>query len=85
MKTIIRIIVLLAVVGSGYAFDASMKPVETPVIYSEPTTEWLGFIAYIENRECKYITCSPRPLYEDTVEIGLRSDGVVVWRKVEKK
>jgi hypothetical protein len=47
---------------------------------STVTTNWVGCVVVGRNDDLDRITPNPSPTVIRQVEIGLRSDGVVVWR-----
>jgi hypothetical protein len=48
------------------------------------TTEWIGGIVSEGPSRIDPVGWPNEEFYRDDIEIGLRSDGVVVWRKKEK-
>ena len=73
--------VALILVGSAYfagvrAQQSPAKPGAIPV-----TTNWTGYLVVGKNDSADSINAAgPSPTVTREVEIGLRSDGVVVWR-----
>lgn len=48
---------------------------------SAMTTNWVGYFVFGERDTTDSITTEPFPKTDSRVQIGLRSDGIVVWRK----
>jgi hypothetical protein len=48
------------------------------------TTNWVGYLVAGQNDTLDQIALNPSPTVVRTVEIGLRSDGVVIWREANK-
>jgi hypothetical protein len=48
---------------------------------SNVTTNWLGYLVAGQADTADRISSNPSPTVVRQVEIGLRSDGVVVWRE----
>jgi hypothetical protein len=73
-------LVLAVIIGAGQGIHAQEKPEPSPL-----TTNWIGGLV-VGKRE----TGDPIagrglfPHVEGDVELGLRSDGVVVWRKAQR-
>lgn len=51
---------------------------------SAVTTNWVGHLVTGQSDTTDRITQSPSPTVIGQVEIGLRSDGVVVWRQAAR-
>ncbi len=50
----------------------------------EVTTDWVGCLVVGRNDPRDRISQNPFPTVERHVEMGLRSDGVVVWREASR-
>jgi hypothetical protein len=48
------------------------------------TTNWMGYLVAGQSDTSDRITPSPSPSIVRQVEIGLRSDGVVIWREATR-
>ena len=48
------------------------------------TTKWVGYLVVGQTDKLDRITPEPSPTTVREVEIGLRSDGVVIWRETGK-
>jgi len=48
------------------------------------TTNWVGYLVAGRTDMSDRITSNPSPTVIRQVEIGLRSDGVVIWREMTK-
>jgi len=48
------------------------------------TTNWVGYFVAGQNDTLDRITPNPSPTIIRQVEIGLRSDGVVIWREADR-
>jgi hypothetical protein len=48
------------------------------------TTNWVGYLVAGRIDQSDRITPNPSPTIVRQVEIGLRSDGVVIWRETAK-
>jgi hypothetical protein len=55
------------------------NPSSSPV-----TTNWVGYLVAGQSDTYDRIAATPSPTIVRQVEIGLRSDGVVVWRQATK-
>ena len=51
---------------------------------STVTTNWVGYLVAGRHDTFDRITPHPSPTVDRQVEIGLRSDGVVIWREALK-
>jgi hypothetical protein len=51
---------------------------------SPATTNWVGFLVVGQHDMADQITTTPSPTVNRQVEIGLRGDGVVVWREATR-
>jgi hypothetical protein len=60
-----------------HAQQSSTTPPKSPA-----TTNWIGYLVVGQNDTSDSIAIGPHPTVSCQVEIGLRSDGVLVWRKV---
>jgi hypothetical protein len=45
------------------------------------STNWVGYLVVGQNDKIDRITSYPAPTTMRQVEIGLRSDGIVIWRE----
>jgi hypothetical protein len=63
---------------AGLHAQSSTAPAKTPA-----TTNWIGCLVVGQNDATDSIAIGgPHPTVERQVEIGLRSDGILIWRKV---
>jgi hypothetical protein len=49
------------------------------------STNWVGYLVLGEEESLDQISRGPHPVAKPEVEIGLRNDGVVVWRPTPGK
>jgi hypothetical protein len=52
---------------------------------SEVTTNWIGNLVVAQIDRGDPITRGPVPTTVRNVQVGLRSDGVLIWKKAEKQ
>ena len=76
------VIALWALVSICIVGVRAQQPPNNPV--PGVTTNWVGYLVAGRNDPHDRITPHPSPTVERQVEIGLRSDGVVVWREAGK-
>jgi len=69
-------VAILAVRGQQSSSTSGALPV---------TTNWVGYLVIGQNDSFDRITSGPSPTTVRQIEIGLRSDGVVIWRESGKK
>jgi len=75
------LVVMLMVVAIFKAFGQAGNQSKTPPM----TTNWLGSLVIgAEERLDTIAGRGPFPVCDRSVELGLRSDGVVVWRRSVK-
>jgi hypothetical protein len=48
---------------------------------SRPSTNWVGYLV-IGKTDVDPIAIGPHPVSVNDIQLGLRNDGVVVWRRV---
>jgi hypothetical protein len=75
------IVVLVLAVGSIIIITVRGQPTGGSSAASNVTTNWLGYLVAGQADEADRISPNPSPTVVRHVEIGLRSDGVVVWRE----
>ena len=73
---------VIALVACGAVWIVGMHAQQSPVSL---TTKWTGCLVVGGQDATDNITRQPFPTTVREVEIGLRSDGVVVWRDAPKK
>lgn len=61
----------------GVRAQQSAKNATSPAV----TTNWVGYLVAGRSDPHDPITANPFPTVVRQVEIGLRSDGVVIWRE----
>ncbi len=75
--SIIALLVLGAVSITGLRAQQSARNPNLPKV----TTNWVGYLVVGQHDMTDQITRNPYPMVARQVEIGLRSDGVVIWRE----
>ena len=50
-----------------------------------PSTNWVGYLVLGEEDSIDHISRGPHPAAKEDIQLGLRSDGVVVWRHTPGK
>ena len=81
-KTIGFFIVLLALASACMiGVRAQQNPNQSSV--SNLATNWVGYLTVGKNDVIDRIAPGPSPSVVEHVELGLRSDGVVVWRQAQ--
>jgi hypothetical protein len=48
------------------------------------STNWIGYLVFGKEDSLDQIARGPFPITDQQVEIGLRSDGVIIWRSTSK-
>ena len=48
------------------------------------STNWVGYLVFGSEESMDPIARGPHPTTERQIEIGLRSDGVVIWQRARK-
>lgn len=72
--------VALVVLGAVCAVELLAQPSGNKSSVASPTTKWVGVMVVGKDDALDRIAPGPHPTVVHEVEIGLRSDGVVVWR-----
>lgn len=73
-------VVSVIVLSSAYiAVRAQQSP--TTSVKPVATTNWIGYLVVGQNDAADRIAIGPSPTVNRQVEIGLGSDGILVWRK----
>lgn len=73
------------VVSLGYIVGLHAQPSSPTPAKPTLTTNWVGCLVAGRNDTIDAIAVGgPHPTVKPEVEIGLRSDGVLVWRKLVK-
>ncbi len=76
--------VVLAVLGSVCVMELLAQPGGNKPSAASVTTKWVGVMVVGKDDAIDRIAPGPHPTVVHEVEIGLRSDGVVVWRSGSK-
>lgn len=74
--------VLLAILSWAFISGTHAQQPMNPLRTSSLTTNWIGCLVAGKEDTLDRIAPGPNPAVVRQVEIGLRSDGVVVWRKI---
>ncbi len=75
----------LALIGSVLLLRSHAQPQGSNPGKPSMSTNWVGYLALGEEESMDQIARGPHPAVKEEVEIGLRSDGVVVWRPTSGK
>ena len=75
----------LSIFGLGWIVALKAQPIAGTANPSSFTTNWLGCLVVGKGDPMDNIVRGPSPTTMRQVEIGLRSDGVVVWQNAENK
>ncbi len=76
--------IALAVFGSLRVVGISAQQNEGKSSTPSLSTNWIGFVVFGKEESLDKITRQAYPTADRQVEIGLRSDGIVVWRRTPK-
>jgi len=74
----------LVAVGSACIFGVHAQQNPSKSYPSTVSTNWMGYLVVGQDDSLDRISGTPSPTTIRQVEIGLRSDGVVVWREAAK-
>jgi hypothetical protein len=74
----------VAFLALGSIFFVGVRAQQTTRSSPAITTNWVGYLVAGQNDTSDRITLNPGPTVVGQVEIGLRSDGIVVWRESTK-
>jgi hypothetical protein len=83
-KKVLRIAGLaLALAVFGFVYVAGIKAQQNGNSSSSPSmaTNWIGYVVFGKDDSLDQIARGAYPTADRRVEIGLRSDGIVVWRR----
>jgi hypothetical protein len=86
--TIAKIVALsVALLACGLICVVGVRAEQKSVTSSASnlTTNWVGYLVAGQGDALDQISPGPSPTVLHQVEIGLRSDGVVVWRKAHRQ
>ena len=82
MKTGHLFVALLAVLVVSFAIASRNNTAQEKTLAPNLTTNWVGFLVVGELQLADPIAGrGPFPKGDKSIQIGLRSDGLVVWRK----
>jgi hypothetical protein len=77
------VVALAASLGSAYVAGVHAQQSTTAPGGSSAATNWIGYLVVGQSDTIDPIAINgPHPTVARQVEIGLRSDGTVVWRRV---
>jgi hypothetical protein len=74
--------VVLAILAWVFVAGTRAQQAMNPLRTSSLTTNWIGCLVAGKEDALDRIAPGPSPTVVRQVEIGLRSDGVVVWRNI---
>lgn len=80
LSKIAAALVALSVIGSIYLVTLHAQPNGNKSTAPALTTNWFGCLVVGQDDQMDQIYRGPHPTSIPHVQIGLRSDGVVVWR-----
>lgn len=82
-----RLGVTIAVMTFGFMCIVGARGQQSARTSASPslTTNWVGYLVAGQFDIIDRITTTPSPAVVRQVEIGLRSDGVVIWREAREK
>jgi hypothetical protein len=72
----------LAITGSVYVINSHGQQSTKPSSVSSSSTNWIGCLVVGKEETMDRMARGAHPTAIGNIEIGLRSDGVVVWRGV---
>ena len=76
-------LVAAAVVGLTVTFRSGVHAQDKPAA-PQVSTNWMGCLVIGKNdTNDRFVIGGPYPQAKSEIDIGLRSDGVVVWRKAQ--
>jgi len=76
---------VLAIFGLGWIMAMKAQPIAGTSNPSMVTTNWIGCLVVGKGDSMDNMVRGPFPTTMRQVEVGLRSDGMVVWRRAETK
>jgi hypothetical protein len=79
-QKLVGLVVLVAVLGLGWFMGLHAQTAPNKPSSSQVTTNWIGCAVVGQEDRLDPIAPGPHATTVPKVEIGLRSDGVVVWR-----
>jgi hypothetical protein len=74
-----------AVVAATSIYIPGVRAQQSRTATPPATTNWLGYLVVGQNDTTDAIASGPHPTVTRQVQIGLRSDGVLVWRQSNSK
>jgi hypothetical protein len=79
LKMLALMILLIGAFLACFRSDLQAQPNKNPTL----STNWIGYIVFGQKEAGDPIAGHrPFPTADDTLQLGLRSDGIVVWRRV---
>jgi hypothetical protein len=78
---VVGLTLLLMILGSTWIIGGRAEQARGNSGSSASTTNWVGFLVTGQNDLSDRITRNPSATVIREIEIGLRSDGVVIWRQ----
>lgn len=78
----VPVILLVAALFICFRSDLQAQPNKNPTL----STNWVGYVVFGEKESIDSIAGhQPFPKADENLQLGLRSDGVVVWRRVSSQ
>jgi hypothetical protein len=77
---VVRLTLLFPILGSVWIIGGCAQQAGGNSGSSAATTNWVGFLVAGQNDPSDRIARNPSATVDRDIEIGLRSDGVVIWR-----